>query len=140
MKYESIIRLLSLQYDIHTIDTSKDLVKQLRNIQKDHYEDNERIVVDMPDISVLNDLQNIVNNLDISNFFVWIVTEDNNIVGEIERVEALGRAGLQRDGTYCGGREQRHAGRAQGQGRGNHRVGVAREGEGVHHRLEVGHL
>lgn len=86
MKYESIIKLLSLQYDVHAIDTSKDVVKQLRGIQKDHYEDNERIVVDMPDISVLNDLQNIVNSLDISNFFVWIVTEDNNIVSEIERV------------------------------------------------------
>lgn len=86
MKYESIAKLLSMQYDIHTIDSSKDLIQQLRVIQKENYESNERIVVDMPDISLLNNLQNIVNSLDISNFFVMIVTEDKNIVDEIERV------------------------------------------------------
>jgi len=86
MKYESIIKLLSIQYTVYAVDSSKDLVKQLRNIQKDRYENNERIVVDMPDISSLNDLQNIINSLDISNFFVMIVTEDKNILSEIERV------------------------------------------------------
>ena len=86
MKYESIIKVLSLQYTAHSIDSSKDLVKQLQAIQKDKYENNERIIVSMPDISVLNDLQNIINSLDISNFFVMVVTEDKNIVQEIERV------------------------------------------------------
>ena len=86
MKYESIIKVLSLQYQVHAVDSSEDLVQQLRAIQKEKYEDNERIVVDMPDVSKLNDLQNIVNSLDISNFFIWVVTEDKNIVSEIERV------------------------------------------------------
>lgn len=86
MKYESIIKLLSIQYDVHTVDCSKDLVKQLRSVHKEKYNDNERIVVDMPDISLLNDLQNIVNSLDISNFFVMVVTEDKNVVNEVERV------------------------------------------------------
>ena len=86
MKYESIIKLLSLHYEIHAIDCSHDLVKQLRSVHKEKYSNTERIVVDMPDISKLNDLQNIVNSLDISNFFVMIVTEDKNIVKEIERV------------------------------------------------------
>lgn len=86
MKYESIIKLLSIQYSVHSVDGTNDLVKQLRTIQKERYEDNERIVVSMPDISTLNDLQNIVNSLDISNFFVMIVTEDKNVVSEIERV------------------------------------------------------
>ena len=86
MKYESIIKVLSLQYTVHSIDSSKDLVKQLQAIQKDKYENNERIIVSMPDISVLNDLQNIINSLDISNFFVMIITEDQNVVNEIERV------------------------------------------------------
>ena len=86
MKYESIIKLLSLQYKTYTIDTMQDIGKQLRSIYKDRYEDNERIVVSMPDISLINDLQNIINSLNISNFFVMIVTEDRNIVSEIERV------------------------------------------------------
>jgi len=86
MKYESIIKLLSIQYTVHSVDGTKDLVKQLRTIQKEKYEDNERIVISMPDISTLNDLQNIINSLDISNFFVMIVTEDKNVVNEIERV------------------------------------------------------
>lgn len=86
MKYESIIKLLSTRYKTYEINSSKDLVKQLRDVAKSKYEDNERIVVDMPDISILNDLQNIVNSLDISNFFVFVVTEDKNIVSEIERV------------------------------------------------------
>jgi MoaA/NifB/PqqE/SkfB family radical SAM enzyme len=86
MKYESIIKLLSIQYSVHSVDGTKNLVKQLRTIQKERYEDNERIVISMPNILKLNDLQNIVNSLDISNFFVMIVTEDKNIVQEIERV------------------------------------------------------
>ena len=86
MKYESIIKLLSLQYTTHTVDCTQSLVKQLSSIQKETYENNERIVVSMPDITKLNDLQNIVNSLDISNFFVMIITEDQNVVNEIERV------------------------------------------------------
>jgi MoaA/NifB/PqqE/SkfB family radical SAM enzyme len=86
MKYESIIKILSLQYKTYSIDSTKDLVQQLTNVRKDSYENNERIVVSMPDISSLNDLQNIINSLDISNFFVMVVTEDKNIVSEIERV------------------------------------------------------
>jgi len=86
MKYKSIIKKISEQYQVYTVDTSKDLVQQLRNLQKDHYENNERIVVDMPNISKLNDLQNIVNSLDISNFFILVVTEDKNIINEIKRV------------------------------------------------------
>ena len=86
MKYESIIKILSLQYKTYSIDSTKDLVQQLTTVRKDSYENNERIVVSMPDISVLNDLQNIVNSLDISNFFVMIVTEDKSVVSEIERV------------------------------------------------------
>jgi len=86
MKYESIIKLLSLQYQTYAVDSTVNMFDQLSRVAKDRYEDNERIVVSMPDISRLNDLQNIVNSLDISNFFVWIVTEDNKIVSEIERV------------------------------------------------------
>jgi MoaA/NifB/PqqE/SkfB family radical SAM enzyme len=86
MKYESIIKSLSLQYTVYGVDSSKDLLKQLRDVFKSNYSQNERIAVSMPDISLVNNLQNIINNLDISNFFVMVVTEDKNIVKEIERV------------------------------------------------------
>jgi MoaA/NifB/PqqE/SkfB family radical SAM enzyme len=86
MKYESIIKSLSLQYNVYSIDGSTDLLRQLQKIHKTSYDNNERIVVSMPDISKLNDLQNIINGLDISNFFVMIVTEDKRAVEEIERV------------------------------------------------------
>lgn len=86
MKYESIIKKISEQYQVHTVDSRLDLGLQLRAVQKEKYGDTERIVVDLPDISKLNDLQNIVNSLDISNFFIWVVTEDQNVVSEIERV------------------------------------------------------
>ena len=86
MKYESIIKILSLQYNIMSVDSSGNLLQQLNEIKKDSYQANERIVVSMPDISKLNDLQNIVNSVDISNFFVMVVSEDKRIVSEIERV------------------------------------------------------
>ena len=86
MKYESIIKELSTQYTVYKIDSSSNLLKQLQNVFKEQYSDNERVVVDMPDISILNDLQNIINTLDISNFFVMVVTEDERIIHEIQRV------------------------------------------------------
>jgi len=86
MKYESIIKLLSRQYKVFSIDAEDNLMIQLKKIKKESYEQNERIIVSMPDISKLESLQNIVNSLDISNFFVYVVTEDRNVVGEIERV------------------------------------------------------
>lgn len=86
MKYDPIVKILSDQYDIYSIDASQNLLTQLQTVYKDRYSDKERIIVDMPDISRLNDLQKIANDLNISNSFIMIATEDKNISEEIKRV------------------------------------------------------
>jgi MoaA/NifB/PqqE/SkfB family radical SAM enzyme len=86
MKYESIIKILSIEYRVHSIDSTKNLLNQLQDVYKESYNNNERIVVSMPDILQLTNLQNVINSLDISNSFVMVVSEDKNVVKEIERV------------------------------------------------------
>ena len=86
MKYELIINKLSKLYKAYIIDGSLNLDTQLRSITKKEYAPNERIVVSLPNLSLLNDLQNIVNNLNISNFFVMVVSDDIDILEKINKV------------------------------------------------------
>ena len=86
MKYKSIIRKLEKTYKIYVIDDSKNLLAQFLEIQKDSYNNNERILVQLSDVTKIADIQNIINDLDISNFFVMLLSDDPTTADEILRV------------------------------------------------------
>jgi len=86
MKYKSIIDQLQERYICYVINGSNNLIKQFNSIRKDRYLDNERIVIAISAVSQVGNIQNIINSLDISNFFVMLVSDDQSLVTEVERI------------------------------------------------------
>jgi MoaA/NifB/PqqE/SkfB family radical SAM enzyme len=84
--YEQVVKTFSKEYTIHHVRSELDLYQQLVDIRKDVFDENERVFIDVPDIDLLGAVQNQLNNVDISNSFVMVVSEDLGLKDRIKQV------------------------------------------------------
>lgn len=86
MTYDNVIEKLKKEFTVYEINTEKDLLKQLRQVSKDQYTESERIVIDLDSLSTVRIIQDILNQLDISNYFVMLISNDPLLPSEIKKV------------------------------------------------------
>ena len=89
----SCLENLREQYDVvAAIDcntNSAELYNRIKSAHKEAYSDNERIVLHYTiDNHTLQNIQTIVNDIDISNFFVVVVTTDPDANSKYSRIHA----------------------------------------------------
>jgi radical SAM protein with 4Fe4S-binding SPASM domain len=102
-QFKSTIRELELTYSIVGVlkmsDGNSTLYNQLASLHKAVYDHRERIIIlqdcedvydyeDLPGQSIIN-LQKYLSIIDISNFFVLVVSKNSNISKELDQVRLL---------------------------------------------------